>query len=82
MVSDTGIGIPEEETENIFSRFYRVKNQVNETTSGSGIGLSIAQNYIKILGGELELESKPGAGSKFRFVLPFKEGQGFLRVVS
>jgi PAS domain S-box-containing protein len=82
VVSDTGIGIPEEETENIFSRFYRVKNQVNETTSGSGIGLSIAQNYIKILGGELELESKPGVGSKFRFVLPFKEGQGFLRVVS
>ena len=82
VVSDTGIGIPEDETENIFSRFYRIKNQVNETTSGSGIGLSIAQNYIKILGGELELESKPGVGSKFRFVLPFKEGQGFLRVVS
>lgn len=82
VVSDTGIGIPEDETENIFSRFYRVKNQVNETTSGPGIGLPIAQNYIKILGGELELESKPGVGSKFRFVLPFKEGQGFLRVVS
>jgi PAS domain S-box-containing protein len=81
-VSDSGIGIPPEETENIFSRFYRVKNKVNETTSGSGIGLPIAQHYIKIMGGELEMESKPGVGSKFWFVLPFNEGQGYLRVVS
>lgn len=81
-VSDTGIGIPPEETENIFSRFYRIKNKVNETTSGSGIGLPIAQHYIKLMGGELEMESKPGVGSKFWFVLPFNEGQGYLRVVS
>ncbi|NCB07148.1 MAG: HAMP domain-containing histidine kinase, partial [Bacteroidia bacterium] len=81
-VSDTGIGIPPEETENIFSRFYRIRNKVNETTSGSGIGLPIAQHYIKLMGGELEMESKPGVGSNFWFVLPFNEGQGYLRVVS
>lgn len=81
-VTDTGIGIPEEETENIFSRFYRVKNQINETTSGSGLGLPIAQHYIQLLGGKLKLESTPEKGTKIWFILPFKEGQGFLRIVS
>ena len=81
-VSDTGIGIPEEEMENIFSRFYRIKNEINDVTSGSGIGLSIAQHYIQLLGGELHIESKPGKGSTFWFSLPFREGQGYLRVVS
>jgi PAS domain S-box-containing protein len=81
-ISDTGIGIPPEETENIFSRFYRVKNEINEMTSGSGIGLPIAQHYVQLLGGELKLESTPGKGTTFWFALPFKEGQGYLRVVS
>jgi len=82
IISDTGIGIPKEETENIFSRFYRVKNQINETTSGSGLGLPIAQHYISMLGGELKLITEPGKGTAVSFFLPFKEGQGYLRVVS
>ena len=81
-ISDTGIGIPPEETENIFSRFYRVRNEINDMTSGSGIGLPIAQHYVQLLGGELKLESTPGKGTTFWFALPFKEGQGYLRVVS
>lgn len=81
-VSDSGIGIPKEELENIFSRFYRVKNEINEVTSGSGIGLPIAQHYVQLLGGELKLESTPGKGTTFSFDLPFREGEGFLRVVS
>ena len=82
IVSDTGIGIPEDEMLNIFSRFYRANNQINELTSGSGLGLPIAQHYVLLLGGELQLESKPGKGTTFWFELPFREGQGFLRVVS
>ncbi|SHE97057.1 PAS domain S-box-containing protein [Mariniphaga anaerophila] len=82
IVSDTGIGIPKDELENIFSRFYRIRNEINDVTSGSGIGLSIAQHYIQLLGGELHLESTPGKGSTFSFDLPFREGKGFLRVVS
>jgi PAS domain S-box-containing protein len=82
IVSDTGIGIPEDEIENIFSRFYRVRNLINESTSGSGLGLPIAQHYVKMLGGELDLESKPDRGTKFTFTLPFKEGKGFLKIVS
>lgn len=81
-ISDTGIGIPEEEIENIFSRFYRVRNEVNDTTSGSGLGLPIAQHYVALLGGKLQLESKIGHGTKFTFTLPYKEGKGFLKIVS
>ncbi|QGY45404.1 PAS domain S-box protein [Maribellus comscasis] len=81
-VSDNGIGIPEDETENIFSRFYRIKNNINETTSGSGLGLPIAQHYVSLLGSELELKSVPGQGTKFWFTLPFREGKGFLKIVS
>jgi len=81
-VSDTGIGIPEDEFKNIFGRFYRVKNKINESTSGSGLGLPIVQHYVALLGGELEFESTPGKGSKFWFSLPFKNGKGFLTIVS
>ncbi len=82
VVSDTGIGIPKEETEHIFSRFYRVKNDINERTSGSGLGLPIARHYAQLLGGELHLETSKDNGSAFWFTLPFKEGKGYLRVVS
>ncbi len=81
-VSDSGIGISEDEIENIFSRFYRVKNQINDTTSGSGLGLPIAQHYVSLLGSKLELKSIPGQGTKFWFNLPFREGRGFLKIVS
>lgn len=80
-VSDTGIGIPEEEFVNIFNRFYRIPNHINETTSGSGLGLPIVQHYVALLGGELEFESKVNVGSKFWFTLPFTNGKGFLTVV-
>ena len=63
-VTDTGIGIPENEMENIFSRFYRVNNSINDLTSGSGLGLPIAQHYVMLLGGELHLESVHGKGTK------------------
>lgn len=80
-VSDTGIGIPEIEFKHIFDRFYRIQNQINESTSGSGLGLAIVQHYIALLGGELEFESTPGKGSNFWFSLPFKNGKGYLSIV-
>lgn len=81
-VSDTGIGIPKDEFENIFSRFYRVANPVNQSTSGSGIGLPIAQHYIALLGGELEFDSTLNQGSRFWFSIPFTEGRGYMKIVS
>ena len=80
-VSDTGIGIPDEEKEHIFSRFYRVKNDINRTTSGSGIGLPIAQHYIQLIGGELQLESSPNKGTTLSFILPFNNGKGYMKLV-
>ncbi len=82
IISDTGIGIEKEETDNIFSRFYRVKNEINDMTSGSGIGLPIAKHFIKLLGGELIMDTRPGKGTTITFSLPFREGEGYLRVVS
>lgn len=81
-VNDTGIGIPKEDFENIFSRFYRVQNNINMSTSGSGIGLPIAQHYVSLLGGELEFDSNLDKGSSFWFILPFKDGKGYMRIVS
>lgn len=81
-VTDTGIGIPKEEIKHIFDRFYRIRNQINESTSGSGLGLAIAQHYVALLGGELEFESTPGKGSSFWFSLPFRNGKGYLSIVS
>lgn len=80
-VSDTGIGIPSEEHKYIFRRFYRVANDINESTPGSGLGLPIVQHYVALLGGELEFKSVPGEGTSFWFSLPFRGGKGFLTVV-
>ncbi len=82
IVSDTGIGIPRDDFENIFSRFYRIQNPINQSTSGSGIGLPIAQHYISLLGGELEFDSVLNEGSKFWFTLQFKEGHGYMKLLN
>jgi signal transduction histidine kinase len=82
IVKDTGVGIPKDDFENIFSRFYRVQNAINQTTSGSGIGLPIAQHYVSMLGGELQFESQVDKGSMFWFTLPFKAGRGYMKIVS
>jgi len=81
-IADTGIGIPENEHENVFSRFYRLSNSINESTSGSGLGLSIAQHYINMLDGQLEFDSTPNSGTTFYFTLPFTEGKGFMTLVN
>lgn len=81
-VTDSGIGINPEEYEHIFDRFYRIQNKINESTSGSGLGLPIVQHYVALLGGELEYETTVGKGSRFWFTLPFKKGKGYLSIVS
>lgn len=82
IISDTGIGIPKDEYEHVFNRFYRLENKINESTSGSGLGLNIAKHYVEMLGGVLEFESTPDVGTTFTFTLPFKDGKGFLMLVS
>ncbi len=68
-VEDNGIGIPEEEKDRIFERFYRVDKARSRSLGGTGIGLSIVRNIIKQHGSEINLESREGRGTKFIFYL-------------
>lgn len=69
-VTDTGTGIPEKELPKIFDRFHRVENAIGRTHEGSGIGLALIQELIKLHGGSIRAESKPGIGSKFTVHIP------------
>lgn len=80
-VKDTGPGIPGNELENIFLRFYVIEADRLANRSGPGLGLPIAQHLAAILGGELTVDSHPGKGSRFWFRLPLKNGRGFMLVV-
>ena len=83
-VRDTGIGIPVQHQEIIFDRFMRIENKQEREYRGTGLGLHISKKLIKLLGGNLWLESTEGKGSCFYFTLPSdgKEeiGQEILRM--
>ncbi|WP_234408709.1 ATP-binding protein [Marinilabilia salmonicolor] len=68
-ISDTGIGIPSEKQEKIFERFFQVGNR-NTQNLGSGIGLAITQEFVRLHEGEIFLTSEPGQGSTFTVELP------------
>jgi PAS domain S-box-containing protein len=70
-VKDTGIGIPEELRSRVFDRFYRANPSYKGVYSGHGIGLHIAQSYVKRLGGDLQFTSKVDFGTNFFFDLTF-----------
>lgn len=80
-VKDTGQGIPETERENIFLRFYVIEEDRKAKKSGLGLGLPIAQHFVALLGGELQLDSVPGKGSRFWFDLPLKNSKGFMKII-
>jgi len=73
-IQDTGIGIPEEEQNNIFTRFYRVDKTRDRGTGGTGLGLSISHAAILLHNGNLRLTSKPDEGSVFVIRLPIRRG--------
>ncbi|MHC4069113.1 MAG: sensor histidine kinase [Planctomycetota bacterium] len=69
-VTDTGVGIPEDEIEHVFDRFYRVKAN-RKQAKGSGLGLNLVKQIVeKVHNGRVFVTSKPGAGSTFGFELP------------
>lgn len=70
-VADTGIGIPAEQQERIFESFEQVANTNAHRFGGIGLGLSIVKQLIEMQQGELFIDSKPGAGSRFHFRLSF-----------
>jgi len=69
-VTDQGIGIPPEEQEHLFERFFRAKNTTG--ISGTGLGLSIVKKYLDLMEGTISVESQPGTGSTFTITLPAK----------
>lgn len=69
-ISDTGVGIPQNEIQKIFSKFYRATNITKIAPNGSGLGLYIARNIIKNHGGEISINSEPENGTTVVFTLP------------
>jgi len=69
-VTDTGMGIPEEDIKNIFNRFYQAKHQGKIQYKGTGIGLAITKSLVELHGGNIWVESKLNKGSKFTFTIP------------
>lgn len=69
-VQDTGIGIPADEVPHLFERFHRVKGAQGRSFEGSGIGLSLVQELVKLHGGAIEVTSIEGSGSCFTVSIP------------
>jgi len=72
-VRDTGIGIPKEKQEKIFEAFSQADISVTRKYGGTGLGLTISREFIKLMGGELKFESEEGRGSRFYFTLELEE---------
>jgi len=69
-VSDTGVGIAREHIPRLTERFYRVDGSRSRDTGGTGLGLSIVKHVVQRHGAELQIDSEPGKGSRFRIVFP------------
>lgn len=69
-ISDSGIGISDDEMENIFKSFVQVDSQRNKKYSGTGLGLSISKSLVEMMGGKIWVESEVSEGSTFHFEVP------------
>ncbi|HET8996505.1 MAG TPA: ATP-binding protein, partial [Acetobacteraceae bacterium] len=71
VVSDTGVGIPADELPRIFDRFHRIEGQSGRTMEGTGIGLSLVHELVRLHGGQIAVQSQVNAGTTVRVSLPF-----------
>jgi PAS domain S-box-containing protein len=69
-IRDTGVGIPEEQRDRVFERFHRIEGTQARTYEGTGIGLALVQELVKLHGGRVRVESLVGAGSTFTVTIP------------
>ncbi len=74
-VSDTGIGIPRKQQTRIFDIFTQADSSITREFGGTGLGLAICRRLVEAMGGEIQLESAPGGGSRFSFVLPLPRAE-------
>ena len=73
LITNKGIGIPEEEQDKVFQRFYRAQNAANVETTGTGLGLSISQRIVEGHGGEIWFETERKEETTFYVSLPIKQ---------
>ncbi len=74
-VTDTGIGIPKDQIENIFESFTQASQGINRRFGGTGLGLSLSQQFVQGMGGKIGVESQRGKGSTFWFELPLERSE-------
>jgi PAS domain S-box-containing protein len=74
-ISDQGVGLPQDEQDRIFERFYRVESTLSRSTQGTGLGLYLARAIVEAHGGTIGVQSEPGKGSTFTFSLPREQSQ-------
>ena len=74
-VKDTGIGIPKDNETAVFEAFVQVPGFHTRKHGGTGLGLAITKQLVKMMGGEIWLESKPGEGTTFMFTAVFGPGE-------
>jgi len=72
-VQDTGVGVPEHELPRLFERFHRVEGSAGRSFEGSGIGLALVQELVKLHGGTISVESVLGEGSTFTVLVPLED---------
>ena len=70
IVEDTGIGIPRDEVEHIFQKFYRVDNSDTREIGGTGLGLALVKQRVELMNGKIWAESEQGKGSRFIVMIP------------
>jgi PAS domain S-box-containing protein len=72
-VRDSGIGIDPDDVPKLFQPFHQLETGLNRRHEGTGLGLAICQNLVTLLGGQIRVDSAPGAGSTFTFTLPLAQ---------
>ena len=74
-VSDNGFGIPEDQEEKMFGKFFRVESADHSSVEGTGLGLYVTKQFVEGMGGKLWFESEQNVGSSFHFSLSLAENK-------